>query len=385
MRKAVVVLLAVFLIGAFTADAAITLKKTVGDKDLKVKLFGFQQMEMRGGEGYNNDDDGVFFRAQRVRVGWKFYYGKTMGKLFMDFNKSFEAKGAGLPEAVKDAFVGYRWSNAAMLRLGMIKTPLGMAFTIPGWNLDNMERNKLDKGLVLERDFGLILSGRIIGDPDMKTDGTEMGHERQGKGFGYDIGIFNHPGRSAALRDKSGKLGIGDTLTYVFRIHYDNTDKFHFEAAYGSVEAPMNVGETGFGSEDYDVYDVGVNSFLGDWNLKFEYIHGENIQFQNGRSQECMTLTVARMLAPQTEAVLKHYAASTDYSGDFAMTPDTDLSNTYLGLNFYIEPLKFSHRKLQNHKVSVFYVMTSGDDDGDWTGKWGYQDDVWMTQWQWKW
>jgi hypothetical protein len=381
-------LLGVFMIGAFSADAAITLKKTVGDKDLKLKLYGFQQMEMRGGEGYNNRDDGVFFQAQRVRVGWNFYYGKVFGKLFLDFNKSFEDKGGNLPEGIKDGFVGYRWSNAAFIRLGMIKTPVGMSFTIPGWNLDNIERNLLDKGLVLERDFGLLFSGRVIGDEEMadKVEGTEMGHERQGKGFGYDIGVFNHPGRSAALRDKSGRLGRGDSLAYAFRLHYDNTDKLHFEVSYATVEAPTDVSSETFGDTDYDVYGFAVNSFLGEkWNVKFEYLHGENIQFRDGQTQECMTTTVGYMIGRQTEGVIKHYAASTDFSGEFAEVTDTDLGNTYIGMNFFLEPMKFSHRTLQNHKISVFYVMTSGDDDGDWTGKWGYQDSVWMTQWQFKW
>jgi hypothetical protein len=384
MRKAVVVLLAVFLIGALTADAAVTLKKTVGDKDLKVKMFGFQQLDMRGGDGYDpgGDDDGVFFKAQRVRVGWKFYYGKTMGKLFLDFNKSFENKGANLPEGIKDAFVGYRWSNAAMIRLGMIKTPVGMGFTIPGWNLDNVERSRLDKQLVLERSFGLMMSGRIIGDPDMKTDGTEMGHERQGKGFGYDVGVFNLPGRSGAVRDKSGKLGLGDSLTYTFRLHYDHTEAFHFEISYGTVEAPSSI-EMG---EDYDVFDLGVNSFLGDWNLKFEYINGTNIRFEEDREQNAMVFTVGRMLSKQTEVVLKHYQGSFEDS----FGTDTDLANTYVGAHFYLEPLAYSHRKLQSHRISVFYVLTGGDDSvgGDWdmaNTLGGYIDDVWMTQWQWKW
>jgi hypothetical protein len=390
MRKAVVVLLAVFVMGIFAADAAITLKKTVGDKDLKVKIFGFQQMEMRGGDGYDpaGDDDGVFFRAQRVRVGWKFYYGKAMGKLFLDFNKSFENKGGGLPEGIKDAFVGYRWSNGLMARIGMIKTPLGMGFTIPGWNLDNLERSRLDKQLVLERSFGLMLSGRIIGDPDMKTDGTEMGHERQGKGFGYDVGIFNLPGRSGAVRDKSGSLGKGDSLSYVFRLHYDNTDMFHFEMAYGTVEAPDGLMFEGVGVNDYDVFDLGVNSFIGDWNLKFEYITGSNIRFQEDREQDAMVFTVGRMISPQTEAVVKHYQGS--FEDGFGN--EADLGNTYVGFNFFVEPLKFSHRKLQNHRIQVFYVMATGDDDVDDPNGWfnqntlgGYVEDAWMTQYQWKW
>jgi len=41
-------------------------------------------------------------------------------------------------------------------------------------------------------------------------------------------------------------------------------------------------------------------------------------------------------------------------------------------------------RQLQNHKIVFNYVLTSGDDGDDWTGKWGYLDDAYLLQWQYK-
>ncbi len=365
---------------AGSAHAAVTLKQKVGEKQFTLKIYGFSQFEARGGDG-QSDEGGLFFQAQRVRVGFNYFHGNISGKLFLDFNQSHTKDEAGLPKMIKDAFVAYRFSNAAFIRLGMIKTPVGMKFTIPGWNMDIVERNKLDKGLVLERDFGLMLSGRLIGQPadsKLKVNGLEMGHERWGYGFGYDIGVFNPAGRSAAV--KWDKDVIGDALAYAARIHYDHGRPLHFEMSYGVSEQAG-----GPDTEDYKVFDVGVNSFLvdGRLHLNAEYIKGQNILGVDGFDQECITVTAAWMFTPQVEGVVRHYAASVTRDDDPAI-PDTDLGNTYIGINFYLSPLKPDHRTLQNHRIQVDYILTSGDDDGAWTGKWGYQDSGWVVQWQYK-
>lgn len=377
--------LAAALLFPSTADAAITTKKQVGDKEIKVTAYGFMQYEARAGKGFG-EKDGLRFQAQRVRLGTNFFVGKVFGKLFLDFNQDHLAEDAGLPKMIKDGFAGYKWSDSAFIKIGMMKTPLGMSFTIPGWNLDNIERNGLDKGLVLERDFGVMLSGRLIGGPadqKVKTNGTEMGHERWGDGFGYDIGVFNPAGRSSAVNWDDG-VAMGDALAYVGRIHYDWNGTVHLEAAYA-------VNEKAGGNayyrtedpdlEDYEVFDLGVNAFLMDnkINIKGEFISGENIRGETGRDQQCLTLTFGYMLTDQIEGLVKHYAASADRGG-----VSTDLGNTYLGINFYLEPLDLKPRTLQNHKIVLNYVITSGDDDGTWNGLSGYQDEVYMMQYQYK-
>ena len=177
------------------AEAKMTLTDKVGEKEVKLQLYGFSQFEMRGGEGWRiakkRDDgyDGLDFQAQRIRIGFNYFHsGPIAGKLFLDFNQSFTSDEGGLYKVIKDAFVDYKFDNAAFLRLGMIKTPLGMSFTVPGWNLDNIERSGLDKGLVLERDFGLMISGRLIGQEaigkkQLNASGLEMGAELQGYGL----------------------------------------------------------------------------------------------------------------------------------------------------------------------------------------------------------
>lgn len=373
------------------SEAAITWKKQVGDKEIKVNFYGFAQFEARAGDGLPIND-GIRFSAQRIRLGSSYFHGPVFAKLFLDFNQPFDRTGSdpgsgGIPRMIKDAFVGYKWNNAAFIKVGMMKTPLGMNFTIPGWNLDNIERSGLDKGLVLERDFGLMLSGRLIGGPKdqkMKVNGTEMGHERWGKGFGYDIGVFNPAGRSSAV--KWNPAVLGDALAYVGRIHYDHTTKLHTELSYAVSEQagePVDEGEPE--TLDYKVMDFGLNSFIlkDRFNIKFEYIMGESIFGTEGRDQDTFSLALGYRVVKTFELILKHYQASATRD-DSATTADTDLGNTYFGFSWYLAPLQDKPRTLQNHRIQFNYVFTSGDDDGDWTGRGGYQDVVYLAQYQYK-
>jgi len=357
-----------------TAHAKITLKDKVGDKEIKVQMYGFSQFEMRGGDG-QSAEGGLKFQAQRIRVGFNYFHGPIAGKLFLDFNQSHSSDEGGLPKMIKDAFVAYKFSNSAFIRLGMIKTPLGMSFTNPGWNLDIAERNKLDKGLVFERDFGLMLSGRLIGQPEegkMNCNGLEMGHERHGYGFGYDIGVFNPAGRSSAITwDKSL---LGDALAYVGRLHYDHTRAFHMEASYGKSEQAG-----GPDTEDYTVWDIGIMSGHPTWETAIEYISGSNIKGVEDLDQDTLSLMFGYMLSDNVEGMIKHYAASADNPA----SGSSDLGNTYVGLNIYLSPLKYKARDFQRQKLVLNYILASGDTDA-WTGKWGYLDDGWILQWQYK-
>lgn len=378
---------------AVPSQAALKFEKKFGADTLKIKLYGFSQLEARTGDGLakraDGGDDGLRFQAQRVRLGVNYYWRNAFGKLFLDFNQSHSKKSAGLPEMIKDAFVGYRFSDSLFVRLGMIKAPVGMMFTTPGWNLDIVERNAVEKGLMLERDMGLLVSGRFIGlgQADGKCSGTEMGHEKSGYGFGYDIGVFNPAERSKAVaRDEdlaADDRVTGDALAYAARIHFDYGDPFHFEASYGvSQEAGGN------DTEDYKVFNTGIHSFLNPLNLKIEYTKGENILGVKNEDQSVISVMCGFLISPRVEAVIKHYQAKAEP----AAGNDSDLGNTYFGLNFYIVDLgkaqadikRKDYRKLQSNRIQVNYVMTSQDDGDDWTGHWGYTDDAILVQWQYK-
>jgi hypothetical protein len=369
--------LLVVLLYAGTAQAKVTLIEKVGEKQLKLEIYGFGQLEARGGDG-QSAEGGLFFKAQRLRLGFNYFHGHMASKLFLDFTQSYTVSEGGLPNVIKDAFVAYRWSNAAFIRLGMIKTPVGMSFTVPGWDLDNIERAGLDKGLALERDFGLMLSGRLIGQEkigkkQLQTNGLEMGTEQQGYGFGYDIGVFNPAGRSSAVTWNTAQLG--DALAYAGRLHWDWGPQFHAEASYGTSQEASGVA----GSEDYTVFDAAVSSEWPTFEVKGEYINGDGIRGVKDWKQNTVALTFGYFFGNHVEAVVKHYAASSDRPGK----PSADLGNTYVGLTFYIDPLSSKHRDLQRNRVMINYIIASGDTD-IWAGIGGYKADGWVVQYQYK-
>lgn len=366
------------LLGPAIANAKLTLTEKVGEKEIKLQIYGFSQLEMRGGDGASAEG-GVFFRAQRIRMGFNYFHGPLAGKLFLDFNQSHTSDEGGVPKMIKDAFVAYRFSDSAFIRLGMIKTPVGMSFTVPGWNLDNLERDGIDKGLIFERDFGLMLSGRLIGQANyegkkqMKTNGLEMGTERQGYGFGYDIGVFNPAGRSSAV--VWDKALIGDALCYAGRLHYDYGPQLHIEGAYGISEQAG-----GPNTEDYDVLDFGIASELWDTGLelKAEYIAGSNVRGVADWDQDTWSITVGYYLSDTVEAVVKGYRSTADKGG-----VETELGNTYVGFNWYLAPVSSKWRDHQRHKIVVNYIIADGDTD-TWNGIGGLKDDAWGIGWQYK-
>jgi hypothetical protein len=365
------------------AWAAFTFTKGDGDKQVRLDLGGFVQLEMRGGDG-QSAEGGLEFEAQRIRVGLNYYRGPIAGKLLFDFNQSFTSREAGLPMAVKDAFVAYKFSNAAFVRMGMIKTPVGMTFTTPAWNLDIIDRDLLDKGLVLERDIGVMLSGRLIGQErhtdreQLNVSGVELGAERQGYGFGYDIGVFNPAGRSAAVVWDENL--VGDALAYAGRLHYDRGPGLHVETSYGVSEQAGGMVMDGPTTEDYEVFGLGIASELWETGLEFkgEYLSGSDIQGEKGWDQATYSLTVGYYVLDNLELVVKAYRAESERDA-----LKTDLGNTYVGFNFYLAPSSSAWRDLQQNKIVVNYIFTNADEE-TWNGIGGYRDDAWGVQWQYR-
>ncbi len=364
------------------AQAGYTLKKKIGDVNTKMVIFGFSQLEARGGDGQIKDsqDASVKFGAQRVRMGFKYIAGPLRGKLFLDFNKPHDkAKDIGVPQMVKDAFVTYFVDNTLAVKLGAIKMPHGMGFTIPGWNLDVVERG-FDKALAMERNMGLMLSGRAIGGKSgQKVNGLEMGHERPWDGFGYDIMIANQAARSAAITGAT----VGDANSYAGRVMYDAGEMLHTELSYA-----ISQDAGGTGTEDYKSLNFGVDSHFGEANVKFEMYRSENVKGEAGWDINTYALTGTYYTTPTLELAVKHIQGSASRNGN----ADTDIGNTYLGFNYYIAPFdskmnRSSKRKRNAHRIQVNYVVASGDTDGinkktDLLK--AYTEDSWLVQYQYK-
>lgn len=357
--------------------------KKVSDWKSKFQLFGFSQIGVATGDGAIKDDqNGDYkFSADRLRLGWAYFSGPVAGKVFMDFAKDGDDKGdIGVPDAVKDAFIAYKFNSAAVVKAGVIKTPVGMGFTIPGWNLDVIKRG-FDKKLAFERAFGLMVSGRDIGfDNNGKVNGLEMGHERPWKGFGYDIMVSGQTGRSGAVSD----AGLGDANAYMVRGMFDWGEELHVEASYGVSENAGGINDeiTGLDSEDYKVLNFGIDSHFDRANLKAEYYDTEGIRGVKGWDMSTLALTGTYYITDTLEGAVKYIGGTSTKNG-----VDVDASNTYIGLNYYINPKnnkmdRQSRRARNRHRLQANYVIAGGDTDNFANVGSFYKDDVFLFQYQ---
>ena len=389
---------AAVLLMATSAHAGYTMKKKVGDVDTKLTVFGFAQLEAVGGKGMQiknagseaKADTNLAFRAQRIRLGWKYVAGKVRGKVFLDFNQNHSSpgatNGAAVPKMIKDAFIAYKVDNAFIPKLGVIKMPNGMGFTMPGWNLDIAERG-FDKSLVLERNMGLMVSGRGIGFKGNKVNGFEMGHERPWKGFGYDVMVANQASRSSAAG--SSKMGGN---AYALRGMFDYTEKLHFEASYAlsenaggfnALDAALaaNAGK----NENYSNINLGVDSNLEKLSLKAEYTTAHNIKGLKDYDEQTFTATAGYFVMPNFELVAKTIQGSAQ-KGANATT--TTLGNTYLGFNLFLsQPHSDFSRKskrMRNQQKVVFNYIAINKGNDKWTGLSGYRANAFIAQYQFK-
>ena len=343
------------------AVAASLVASASAQAEVKVKWFGFAQITAESGDGAglkggrldaNGDplSDPVF-GADRVRFGFKVKDGNVFGGLQADLNRDHsKAKTGTLNETIKDAYAGYKFSNAAKIKAGQFKTPVGMDFNTSGKKLDITKRS-MEKGLVLERAAGAMLSGRKIAN-----------------GFGYDLFYGNVAGRGSAHAGGT----VGDDHAMAARVMYDMGKMMHVEAAYG-------VDENGAaGAEDYKVIDVAFKFKSGPSTVKAEYIDGSNVKGVKDSDEKVWYIHYGHMVTKSTELLVRHYQASSDKAG----AAGTDLSNTYLGANFFLGSNK------TNGRIQVNYVITGGDDytktgtNYNGAAAKGYIDDVLLAQYQ---
>jgi len=354
----------------------------VVDWTSKHKFFGFSQIGVKFGDGAKlGDDADVGFEADRIRLGWKYFSGPLAGKVFLDFAKDGTDKGSvGVPDMIKDAFISYKFDDAAVLKAGVIKTPVGMGFTIPGWNLDVIKRG-FDKKLAFERAFGIMISGRDIGfGNNGKVDGLEMGHERPWKGFGYDIMVSGATGRSGAVNSKeNGKVfSPNQTNSYMGRLMFDWGQELHAEVGYG-----VGKGQTDGSGEDYKVLNLGIDSHFDRANVKAEYYDVQNIRGTDGWDMNTLALTGTYYLTDTLEVAVKDIRGTETRGG-----VEADAANTYLGLNYYINPKnnkmdRKSRRGRNQHRIQANYVLADVDAGFKGVGAL-YKDDTILLQYQFK-
>jgi len=386
----IVIKLAILTVNIFIATDAfgeeVTTKPIKIEKRNNYNFFGFSQIGVKIGDGATKDNqNGDYkFEADRIRLGWKYFSGPLAGKVFLDFAKDGTDKhGIGVPDMIKDAFISYKIDNSAVIKVGVIKTPVGMGFTIPGWNLDVIKRG-FDKKLAFERSFGLMLSGRAIGGSG-KVNGLEMGHERPLYGLGYDIMVSGQSGRSGAVTNSHP----GDDNVYMGRIMYDIGEKLHLETSYGVSKSAGGIDTNpkikgNQGTEDYKAFNIGIDSHFNRSNLKAEYFNVKNIKGDSSWTMATLALTGTYYFTNTVEGAVKHIIGSEKQHG-----VDSDISNTYIGFNYYINPKnnkmdRLSKRARNEHRIQVNYVLANGNTDSFKGVGGAFKDDTLLFQYQFK-
>lgn len=310
-----------------------------------IEWFGYAQLTVE------RLDQDVEFGADRIRGGLRVNADRLTAGIQLDVNAGDldERLPGTLPSVIKDVYAAYRFHDLATVRLGQFKTPLGMDFLIPGHGLDVTKRG-MERGLVLERTLGIMLSG----------------HAAEGR-LAYDAGLFNPAGRSAATAHVGDGPDdqVGQDNAWAMRVAYEVAPNWHAEAAVGASEAAG-----GPGTADYEVYDVGFRYTAAPWTVKGEYIDGRNVLGVNGRDESVWYLHVDYAIAPRTRLVLRHYAGRS--SGVAAAS--TELSNTYAGVTHFVYRANGVMARLQAN-----YVIAAGDRD-TYTGVSGFRDDVILVQ-----
>lgn len=340
MKKTVIALAAAAMTAPLAANA-------------ETSWFGFSQITAGMGEGNgsayldSNDNvdysnDGLAFGHDRVRIGYKASEGNAFAKLQIDFDKA--DGGSNITNnIIKDAVVGYEFAPAAKISTGMFKTPVGMDFTTSGKKLDITKRG-MEKGLALERSAGGMLSGDFEG------------------GFGYDVGVFNPTTRSKAVSTNKGTgenaSGTGEDMAMAGRVRYD-MDNLHLQAGYGTspnagagndLDGDDTVQDDEWDTEDYTLMNFGAKYTMDPLTLKYEYMAGENVRGYEDYDQTVMYFHGGWMLNDSTELVARHYTGNTDAGDDV----DMDVTNTYLGANFFLNDAA---------RIQVNYVVAGGDND----------------------
>ena len=374
---------AAVLLATTSANAGYTMKKKVGDADTKLTFFGFSQIVAGSGDGFLKDssDSQVKFGADRLRLGWKYVSGSVRGKVFLDFNQdgaSSSQQDVKVNSVVKDAFIAYKFDDALVVKAGVIKTPVGMGFTIPGWNLDVVKR-AFDKKLAFERGNGIMISGRDMGmGNNAKVNGLEMGHERPMQGFGYDVMIGNQTTRSGAVVDGNEDSSEGNA--YMARLHYDRGEALHLEVSGGV--SPEAAGTDG--SQDYKVLNIGLDSHFGEGkNIKAEYYDVSGIKGTD-HDMDTLALTYTQFVSKDLEFAIKDISGNENQAGT-----TRDIRNTYVGFNYYPNKVttkmdRSGKRKNNQHVIKVNYVAVAGD-AATFVGAGGtYKDDAVLAMYQFK-
>jgi hypothetical protein len=272
-------------------------------------------------------DDTFAFGADRIRPRFEVDAGRLAAVAQFDLavkNPSDRHPGT-LTNAIMDLNVAFGYAQKHGVVFGQFKTPLGMDYNVPAGALDITKRG-LDLALVLNRAFGVMLSGKA---------GLE--------GLSYDIGLFNPAGLSPATQYVDEQ--VGQDTTPVARLRFDRAN-WHAELAHGIGE---NAG--GPGTSDYAVTDLAMRYTADAWTFKSEWIDARNVRGDVNWDATMYYIHGSYRLSPMLELVARRYDGTSSTSGE-----STDLRNTFLGFTWH-----FGQYEKLDTRLQVNYVFAGGD------------------------
>lgn len=204
---------------------------TTPDGNFEMKLRGYVQFDGRYYLADNADDDTDTYLFRRVRpiiegtVYKNFYY-----RLMADFASS--------AVSLQDGYGEWRQFPFARIGFGKMKTPLGLEQLASASELEFVERG-LPRNLVPNRDFGVVLSGDLLGER-----------------LSYTVGAFNGVQDLASI----GASDNNDDKDFVGRVF-----ALPFKNWYGPLQG-LGLGIAGsYGKEEFSLASNSVSSALGSY------------------------------------------------------------------------------------------------------------------------
>ena len=308
------------------------------------QFLGYAQLTAE----YFDSDDKLNLDADRIRLSGIYSIEKFSTRLMLDLNAGDlnDRPPGTLANVIKDLWVGYQINMNHELKVGQFKTPIGLDFNLPAQSLLITKRG-MEKGLVFERDLGVMISGR-----------------RLAEGFGYDLGIFNIAGRSAATQYTDDQAG--DAYAWTARVMVDS-GPWHGEVSYGLSEEAG-----GLDSNNYSVFDIAGSFKHGPWTLTLEWIDGSDVRGIKNRNERVAYAHLGYRFTPRLEFVTRYYDGESKLDGQ-----TTRLSNTYIGGNIHL----LKHKNYEG-RLQINYMLAGGN-ESIYTGVSGFRSDAFLIQFQW--
>ncbi len=335
--------------GILCAALVLALPTVIFGAEPKSEIRGFAYAQLTFEPVSSAERSGLGFDADRVRIGAQYHQGSWFGRGQLDLNSTDNSERAvgSLPNLIQELYAGYFVDNGLVFRVGQMRVPVGMEFHVAGNELDLVKRG-MDSGLVMDRSLGFMVSGRQIAGL-----------------IGYDFGVFNVAGRSAATAHDP--IQQGDLNAFAARISVTADPYVHVEASAGfSPEAGGNVD-----SDAYLVLDAGLRASWGRFVGKAEIIFGDGLRGNRDHAQTVLLLHAGYRWTNRIEWVARVYAGSSTLDDE-----QTVLQNTYLGATFHFADGRDTH-----HRLQVNYILATGEPEF-WSGIGGFISDSLFMQYQ---